>query len=881
MTLVASTVASPGDRINFLPHHGVLRTSAAGSKIRVVFNGSARTCAGASLNGVLHSGPNLLPSLADVLTRWRRHRYVFMADVQMMYRQIQLHPDDRDLQQILWAENNGVSEYRLNTVTYGLASAPYLAIRVLRQLASDEANRFPLGADVLQHDVYVDDILTGAADLDYACCLLGQVTSLCMAGGFPLRKWASNDNRLLEFIPVEHQLGTTTGARLSADEHSVLGLCWNPHEDTFSLSVRLTPSAPPTKRTVLAQTARLFDPLGWLAPILFEWDAPLSREDTVAWTALEEELPVLEKIRLPRWLHSNTPRSPVELHGFSDASERAYAAVVYSRVEDGGLPRINLVVAKSRVAPLKRVSLPRLELCGAALLSKLAEHVRLSLGLERSAVTLWTDSTSLHKENPADCASRGVSPKELLEHHLWWRGPEYLRHHADFWPKDVKLLETADLPEQRPFRCHAAAEEREAEELCRFSCLRRLLRVSAWIWRWRARGRHSADSEAVSASLEPEELEAALSKWIQVAQESSYHAELQNVRAERTLPARSSLRKLVPILDDEGTLRVSGRLKHAILDADQRHPAILPPQSHLTHLVVDAAHRRTLHGGVQATLAHISSRAVHLEAVSDYTAEAFLAAFRRFVSRRGLCTVVYSDCGTNFVGADRQLKALFKAAGREIQTIVGHLADRGVRWSFNPPAAPHFGGLREAAVKAVKHHLRRTIGEARLTFEELSTFLTEVKACLNSRPLEALTDDPDDLRALTPKHFLVGSPLLAIPEPSLLDASANRLNRWRLLQQMRDHLWQRWTREYLQHLSPRPKWWATRGAILEGQLCLVKGENTPPCRWPLARITRVQPGMNGEIRVVDVRTSVGELTRPVVKIVPLPTAAAKDPEPPA
>ncbi|XP_029162274.1 uncharacterized protein LOC114933870 [Nylanderia fulva] len=645
------------------------------------------------------------------------------------------------------------------------------------------------------------------------------------------------------------------------------------------------------------------------------------------------------KIRLPRWLHSNTPRSPVELHGFSDASERAYAAVVYSRVEDGGLPRINLVVAKSRVAPLKRVSLPRLELCGAALLSKLAEHVRLSLGLERSAVTLWTDSTSLHKENPADCASRGVSPKELLEHHLWWRGPEYLRHHADFWPKDVKLLETADLPEQRPFRCHAAAEEREAEELCRFSCLRRLLRVSAWIWRWRARGRHSADSEAVSASLEPEELEAALSKWIQVAQESSYHAELQNVRAERTLPARSSLRKLVPILDDEGTLRVSGRLKHAILDADQRHPAILPPQSHLTHLVVDAAHRRTLHGGVQATLAHIRqrfwisrgrqvvrshihscppcirwraatprpkmgdlpkraslraahfstpawtsparSRAVHLEAVSDYTAEAFLAAFRRFVSRRGLCTVVYSDCGTNFVGADRQLKALFKAAGREIQTIVGHLADRGVRWSFNPPAAPHFGGLREAAVKAVKHHLRRTIGEARLTFEELSTFLTEVKACLNSRPLEALTDDPDDLRALTPKHFLVGSPLLAIPEPSLLDASANRLNRWRLLQQMRDHLWQRWTREYLQHLSPRPKWWATRGAILEGQLCLVKGENTPPCRWPLARITRVQPGMNGEIRVVDVRTSVGELTRPVVKIVPLPTAAAKDPEPPA
>ncbi|XP_029171328.1 uncharacterized protein LOC114940744 [Nylanderia fulva] len=327
---------------------------------------------------------------------------------------------------------------------------------------------------------------------------------------------------------------------------------------------------------------------------------------------------------------------------------------------------------------------------------------------------------------------------------------------------------------------------RGAKELCRFSCLRRLLRVSAW--RWRARGRHSADSKAVSTSLEPEELEAALSRWIRVAQKSSYQAELQDVRAGRTLPARSSLRKLVPMLDDEGTLRVSGRLKHAILDADQRHPVILPPQSHLTHLVIGAAHKRILHGGVQATLAHISSRAVHLEAVSDYTAEAFLVVFRRFVSRRELCTVVYSDCGTNFVGADRQLKDLFKAAGREIQTIVGHLADREIRWSFNPPAAPHFGGLWEAAAKAVKHHLKRTIGEARLTFEELSTFLTEVEACFNSRPLEVLTDDPDDLGALTPGHFLVESPLLVIPEPSLLDASANRLNRWRLLQQMRDHL---------------------------------------------------------------------------------------------
>ena len=231
------------------------------------------------------------------------------------------------------------------------------------------------------------------------------------------------------------------------------------------------------------------------------------------------------------------------------------------------------------------------------------------------------------------------------------------------------------------------------------------------------------------------------------------------------------------------------------------------------------------------------------------------------------------------MGADRQLRELFRAASREVHTIIGRLADQGIRWSFNPPSAPHFGGLWEAAVKSVKHHLRRTLGESKLTFEELTTFLAEVEACLNSRPLQALSDDPEDLGALTPGHFLVGAPLIAVPEPSLLDVPSNRLTRWRLLQQMRNHLWQRWSREYLQGLSPRPKWWTTRGAIQEGQLCLIKGESTPPCRWPLARVTRLHSGADGQVRVVDVRTSVGELTRPVVKIVPLPLITAADPEP--
>ncbi|XP_011859136.1 PREDICTED: uncharacterized protein LOC105556649 [Vollenhovia emeryi] len=217
---------------------------------------------------------------------------------------------------------------------------------------------------------------------------------------------------------------------------------------------------------------------------------------------------------------------------------------------------------------------------------------------------------------------------------------------------------------------------------------------------------------------------------------------------------------------------------------------------------------------------------------------------------------------------------MFREAGRETHRIVGRLADYGIRWHFNPPAAPHFGGLWEAAVKSVKHHLQRVIGETKLTYEEMATFLAEVEACLNSRPLQALTDDPEDLSALTPGHFLIGEPLNAIPEPALIDVPPNRLSNWRLLQQMRDHLWQRWSREHLQALTPRPKWWTTSGGLKEGQLCLLKSELTPPCRWSLARIVRLYAGEDNQVRVVDVRTATGRLTRPVVKIVPLPPADA-------
>ncbi|KMQ89240.1 gag-pol polyprotein precursor [Lasius niger] len=291
-----------------------------------------------------------------------------------MCRQIAVHPEDRSLQRILWREENQLAEYTLNTVTYGLACAPYLALRVLRQLATDEEERFPQGAETLRRDVYMDDVLTGASTLESCRRLWEQVSSLCMAGGFPLKKWATNTEDLLRDVPLECRLLPSADALLPAIDHAVLGLRWSPATECAP-TVRRSPGVPPTKRTILSQTARLFDPLGWLAPIIvrakliiqatwlqqLEWDAPLTAEKAAAWGTLEEELPLMEWIRLPCWFKTDAAKAN-ELHGFSDASERAYAAVVYLRAVVDGQPSTSLVMAKTKVAPLKRVSLPRLEL---------------------------------------------------------------------------------------------------------------------------------------------------------------------------------------------------------------------------------------------------------------------------------------------------------------------------------------------------------------------------------------------------------------------------------------------------------------------------------------------------------------------------------------
>ncbi|XP_071573943.1 uncharacterized protein [Temnothorax nylanderi] len=266
-----------------------------------------------------------------------------------------------------------------------------------------------------------------------------------------------------------------------------------------------------------------------------------------------------------------------------------------------------------------------------------------------------------------------------------------------------------------------------------------------------------------------------------------------------------------------------------------------------------------------------ATKAIHLEATSELSTAAFLAALRRFIGRRGLPSKICSDNATNFVGAKRELEELYTFIQTSIKGSVGDaLQEKGIEWCFIPPYSPHLGGLWKAGVKSCKYHLKRVMGNTLFTFEELTTALVHIEACLNSRPLSPLSSDPSDLQPLTPKHFLVGGPLNSLPEDDLTDVKINRLDRWELIQRSVQDFWKRWAAEYVANLQSRVKWKTRQENLKVNDLVLLKEENLPPLRWKIGRVVEVHAGKDNLVRVASVRTTTGISKRAITKLCKLP-----------
>ncbi|XP_045541390.1 uncharacterized protein LOC123722864 [Papilio machaon] len=958
----------------YLPHHGVIRENKSTTKLRVVFDASAKGSDGVSLNDTLMVGPPLQADLRHAVMRWRLHPICLVADIIKMYRQVKVAGDHVDYQRILWREDvhSNVKEYRLLRVTFGISSAPYLAVKALQQTACDEGESYPYAASRIMTDFYMDDLMTGCQTEEEAVKIYHEFNELLNKTGFTLQKWTSNREELLKQI----ELDTGRNLEIKEDETTrILGLTWNRNSDEFHYTVNLpfstsSSSASETKRSVISEISRLYDPLGWIAPCIItakifiqklwisglDWDDELSAELLAEWQFYRCELQKLNEFRIPRWLQRKNNDRTVELHGFSDASSVAYAAVVYMRVIDSeGQINCNLVTAKTKVAPIKQVSIPRLELCGAVLVTKLLLEVARVLNVQKSDLHAWTDSTvvlawlSDHpsrwktfvanrtseiltaldstqwhyvdtKNNPADIASRGTTPTSLLNASLWKHGPPWLLADTIAYCRPKAIMTKL---EQRSVKVHA-------EEV----------------------------AKALRTQLPPyltaSEIADTIHRCLMLCQIVWFETEIEAIRAGKNVSKNSGLISLNPYLDDRGLMRVGGRIQNSQLEDNMKHPIIVPYQSHLTKLLISDAHQRVLHGGPQLTLnflrskywivrgkqlikAHIhncvpcirhaavtrnqlmgqlpscrvtpskpflhsgvdyagpiqmrtakgrghksykgyiclfvcmATRAVHIEAVSDLTSEGFLSAFKRFVARRGHCSHLYSDNGTNFVGASKELKAMFhNECASLLREIAALLANNGTEWHFIPPHSPNFGGLWEAGIKSTKHHLRRVIGDSTLTFEELSTVLSQIEACLNSRPLSQNSANSTDPNPLTPGHFLVGQPLVIAPDYNYEHTTVSSLRRWQLTQRMIQAFWKRWSQEYLTMFFQRHKWAKRIRDPKVGDIVLVKEDNLPPAKWLYGRVIEVHPGKDNLVRVVTLQCKDSRVKRPTSKLCILP-----------
>ena len=992
----------PPEEVYYLPMHAVRKESSVTSKLRVVFDASAKTSSGTSLNDHLLIGPTVHPTLVDVLLRFRSHRVALTTDVSRMYRAVLLPEQQKDLHRFVWRtdDTQPLRDFRMTRLTFGVSASSFAANMAMKQNALDHASAYPLAAQAVVDSFYVDDGLTGADSISEARELQTQLHELFSMGGFVLRKWKSSDPKTLIDVPSHLLDQQPTQEIVYIDTFTkILGVEWDSVSDTFRPMIpSYSPEEELTKRTLVSHIARLFDVLGWCSPAIIKpkillqrlweeklgWDELVSQDIRKVWEKWRGELPILRDHLIPRcYYNKEADTVNAELHGFCDASESAYAGVVYLKLLDStNSVHSSLVMAKTKVAPIKRLSIPRLELCGALIVAKLLSQASRILHVPTNKVYAWTDSLVVlgwlrgdlrrlktfegnrvseiidlvppsrwnyvnTAANPADCASRGLFPAELAQQHIWWNGPGWLRGPQSEWPRSPELGRQLSPTEgyEIPVETSLVVSE-ELPLLEKISSYTRLRRITAWIFRFINNCRRKGNHKNLDA-LSTAELKQAENYWIHQAQSASFRSEIDAIKGGRALRLSSKLLPFNPFLDVQDLLRVGGRMNQAKLRYSKRHPILLPGNHPLVRLMVTFEHQRLLHAGptlVSASLSReycilngrrtirdivrrcvicrrvaakpkphllgqlpvdrlnnglvfdrvgvdyagpilvksgrirkpvvtkayiavfvcFSVKAVHLEPVSDLTTASFIATLRRFIARRGTPSVLWSDHGTNFCGAAKEIKGLLKD-----KMVSDFCASQNVQWLFTPEHAPHFGGLWEAAVKSFKGHFRKVVGETKLTFEELTTVLAQIEACLNSRPLIPQPEASDGLDVLTPGHFLIGRPVTSLPDSPDSHQSITLIRRWHLCQVLTRHFWQRWSSEYLNTLYKFSKWRTPTRNLKVGDVVCVRDEPMAPTKWPLARITKVHPGQDGKVRVVTIKTAKGTYTRPSIKLVPL------------
>ena len=648
--------AQPSDYAHYIPHHPVKKDSAT-TPIRIVYDCSFHSSINnPSLNDCLHAGPPFLNDMCSILLRFRTFTYGLSTDIEKAFLHVGLDESDRDFTRFFWLSNPEDPEgkfqvYRFKTVLFGSTSSPFMLNATLHHHL---ANYNTPAAEDMKENIYVDNIISGCNEEQDTVGYYEEARSIMNEAHFNLRSWSSNSPSLREQAVKDN----------TADANeivNILGLKWNTSSDTLSLAPQkiFQPSDQPiTKRCVLQISSKTYDPLGLLSPVTIraklliqelwqqklEWDEPLPLTLKTKWHSIAEDIQEASKNTLPRCFFSEyvSPTSTTYLHVFADSSLKAYGAVAY--VSHGH--QSSLVMAKSRVAPLKELTLPQLELMAALIGARLASFVSRALKprYPNLKVKLWPDSEIvlhwLHSnkqlkpfignrtreikslfpvslwshcptnDNPADLLTRGISATELHASTLWKHGPHWLPSESQ-WPSwnssqvlHIQAPEAIAAEDTTDESTQTEPPEETAGIHCimdvsRYSTLTKLLAVTAYVLRF-VKNLQNRENRQLGP-LSAKEQQQARNKWIQNCQGLTYTAEIANLLS-RSSTRLTLVRQLRLFLDCDGFIRCGGRLHNAPLSNSAKFPYLLPPSHPLTKLIVYDAHRKQLHSGVNSTV---------------------------------------------------------------------------------------------------------------------------------------------------------------------------------------------------------------------------------------------------------------------------------------
>ncbi|XP_058448727.1 uncharacterized protein LOC131428697 [Malaya genurostris] len=900
----------------------------------------------------------------------------------------------------------------MDVATFGAVCSPASAPFIKNLNASQHSDRFPSAAKAIIHRHYVDDYLDSTDTVTEAIERAKQVRYVHSQAGFTIRNWISNSAIFDQALDdVKKEEGIPLYDRKDKATERVLGIIWRPKEDAFTFSLSFhSDSQPyiaegkrPTKRIALRCVMSLFDPLGLLAPFTVHgkmllqklwrtgcnWDQEMDDECFANWSRWMKVLPIVERLRIPRcYLRgaSHEAYHTLQLHVFVDASEEAYGATAYFRIATSEGPRCSLVMVKTKVAPLKQLSIPRMELQGAVLGVRLLNIVEANHELKILKRVLWTDSMNVlswirsdqrkykpfvafrigeilqetkidewrwlpSRANIADILTKWGKGISLDSDGTWFNGAQLLQTPEDRWP-----MQNLPLPNTREELrvCHMFHTEVVEEPLIDASRISRwlvLLRTVCCVYRFISNCRRKSRgltievlpdiSEimlrlvlrpqlSVTVPLKQHEYHLAEIVLWKIAQLKGFACEVKTLSKNRQLPKEewaliekgSIIYRCAPFLDEFGVLRVEGRTKNAeVIPYDTRYPIVLPKDHEITNRLLEYYHRRYGHanretvfnevrqrffipklrsritnvmkscqfckitkcrplpprmaplpdyfGPVEVTVERrvekrwivlftcLAVRAVHLE-VSPC-----IMAIRRFVVRRGPPIAIFSDNGTNLKAANKELQKQI----RQIDTACANVfTNARTRWSFNPPSAPHMGGIWERMVRTVKSTMSTLSKGYRMSDEILLTVIAEAEEIVNCRPLVYIPQDSSDSEAITPNHFLrKGVSELTMPHIGPTSHAEALRSTYKQSQYVADEMWKRWLREYVPSLNRTSKWLEESRPLKVGDLVFIT-DDLNRNGWVRGQVDQIITGKDGRVRQAMVRTAGGIYRRPVTKL---------------